>query len=141
MERACERLTSHDIKLSAQRIAIMEYLMHHLTHPSADAIHSALVERLPTLSKTTVYNTLRLFVEQGAVSMLTIDGREACFDAEIHPHAHFQCRRCGRIIDLPEDKQGLLSCTRLSEGMKVESVSLYVYGICPDCNASNTSHT
>lgn len=133
MERACERLSDHSIKPSAQRIAIMEYLMHHPTHPSVDTIHSALVGKLPTLSKTTVYNTLRLFVEQGAVSMLTIDGREANFDAEIHPHAHFRCNHCGRIFDLPEDEQALLACTRLAEGMQVESHSLYLHGTCPGC--------
>ena len=42
-----------------QRIAIMEYLMEHRTHPSADEIYTALSPSMPTLSKTTVYNTLK----------------------------------------------------------------------------------
>ena len=35
-------LQEHGIKLSVQRIAIMGYLMKHLTHPTADEIYTAL---------------------------------------------------------------------------------------------------
>lgn len=76
-----ERLLEHNIKPSMQRIAIMEYLMNHPIHPSADDIYTALSPSMPTLSKTTVYNTLRLFSEQGAALMLTIDEKNTNFDA------------------------------------------------------------
>ena len=36
------RLLEYNIKPSMQRIAIMEYLMEHRTHPSADEIYTAL---------------------------------------------------------------------------------------------------
>ena len=62
-----ERLLDHNIKPSMQRIAIMQYLMEHPIHPSADDIYTALSPSMPTLSKTTVYNTLKLFSEQGAL--------------------------------------------------------------------------
>ena len=38
----------------------MEYLMAHRTHPTVDEIYLALSPSIPTLSKTTVYNTLKL---------------------------------------------------------------------------------
>lgn len=50
-----ERLQSHSIKPSVQRIAIMQYLMDHHTHPTVDEIYTALAPSMPTLSKTTVY--------------------------------------------------------------------------------------
>ena len=37
-----ERLLEHNIKPSMQRIAIMEYLMNHPIHPSADDIYTVL---------------------------------------------------------------------------------------------------
>lgn len=61
------------IKPSLQRIAIVEYLMENRIHPTADDIYHALCIQVPTLSKTTVYNTMRLFAEQGAVLPLVID--------------------------------------------------------------------
>lgn len=49
------------VKPSLQRIAIVEYLMENRIHPTADDIYHALCIQVPTLSKTTVYNTMRLF--------------------------------------------------------------------------------
>ena len=61
-----KRLQNHNIKPSVQRIAIMNYLIEHRTHPTVDEIYTALSPSIPTLSKTTVYNTLKLLSEQGA---------------------------------------------------------------------------
>jgi len=74
---AYECLMDHGVKPSVQRIAIMDYLLKNRTHPTAEEIYSALVNLIPTLSKTTVYNTLKLFVEQGAALMLTIDEKNS----------------------------------------------------------------
>ena len=128
-------LTDHGVKPSAQRLAVMEYLMEHLTHPSADEIYCALHPAMPTLSKTTVYNTLHLFFEQGAINMLTIDDRQVCFDATKEPHAHFRCKVCGRLTDLN------LRCTAadmadLPPGFEFSETHLYYKGVCPECNNS-----
>ena len=93
---AYEYLLGYHIKPSVQRIAIMDYLLNHKTHPCIDEIYTALCKEIPTLSKTTVYNTLKLFVEHGAAKMLTIDEKNACFDGDVHPHAHFQCKVCNK---------------------------------------------
>ena len=92
-----ERLQSHSIKPSVQRMSIMRYLMEHLTHPTVDEIYTSLSPEMPTLSKTTVYNTLKLLSDHGAIQTLTIDERNTCYDADTTPHAHFLCKRCGRI--------------------------------------------
>ncbi len=31
---------------------------------------------------------------------MTIDERNTCYDADTTPHAHFLCKRCGKIYDL-----------------------------------------
>ena len=49
-----KRLQNHNIKPSVQRIAIMNYLIEHRTHPTVDEIYTALSPSIPTLSKTTV---------------------------------------------------------------------------------------
>ena len=94
-------LLSFNVKPSVQRLAIMDYLLTHRTHPSIEEIYLALCDDIPTLSKTTVYNTLKLFVEHGAAQMLTIDERSVCYDGDITLHAHFLCKHCNKIFDLP----------------------------------------
>lgn len=116
-----------------QRIAIMQYLMEHPIHPSADDIYTALSPSMPTLSKTTVYNTLKLFAEQGAVQMLTIDEKNANFDADTSIHSHFLCKHCGHIFDLPcretpEKMEGMEM-----DGHQFSEVHYYYKGVCRNC--------
>ena len=73
MNNAFETLSRYNIKPSPQRMAIMTYLLEHKTHPTIEEIYKSLSPDMPTLSKTTIYNTLKLFVENGAASMLTIN--------------------------------------------------------------------
>lgn len=130
-------LEEHSVKPSMQRIKIMEYLMEHRTHPNVDEIHSALSPQLPTLSKTTVYNTLKLFVNQRAAMMLTIDDKNICFDADTSLHAHFLCTECGKVYDLPfQGEPDILGTTTLN-GNLVKEIHQYYRGICKNCLKKN----
>lgn len=127
------RLLKYNIKPSMQRIAIMDYLVAHCTHPSADEVYTSLSPSMPTLSKTTVYNTLRLFAENGAAQMLTIDDRNVNFDADTSLHGHFLCKKCGSIYDLSvpmEDKrvEGISL-----DGHEITDIHYYYKGICKKC--------
>lgn len=129
-----EYLLSYNIKPSVQRIAIMDYLLKHRTHPCIDEIYLALCKDIPTLSKTTVYNTLKLFIEHGAARMLTIDERNACFDGDTSVHAHFQCKNCGKIYDIPIQSESKERETLQKDGFQIEETHRYYKGICPNCN-------
>ncbi len=67
-----EVLKEHSIAPSLQRIKILEFLEKNRTHPTADMIYQALVDEMPTLSKTTVYNTLKAFAEKGVIVELSL---------------------------------------------------------------------
>lgn len=130
---AFNRLLEFKIKPSVQRMAIMEFLMKNRTHPTVEDIYTALSPFIPTLSKTTVYNTLKLFAEQGAVQILTIDERNACFDIETTPHAHFFCKKCGVIYDFPREISQT-DMTHLGElGHQVAESHYYYKGTCKSC--------
>ena len=125
-------LMDHGIRPSTQRIAIMQFLLDNHTHPTAEEIHLKLLPKIPSLSKTTVYNTMKLFIRKGVAIMIDIDGRNARFDGDVSTHAHFQCRSCNRIFDLAIP--GLYSTISLEEEYSVESVCLNMRGLCPECN-------
>ena len=126
-------LLSFKVKPSVQRLAIMDYLLTHRTHPSIEEIYLALCDDIPTLSKTTVYNTLKLFVEHGAAQMLTIDERNVNYDGDISHHSHFLCRKCNKIYDMPASKDDEKIQSINNEGFRVDEVQLYYKGICPSC--------
>ena len=63
--KAKDILIENNIKLSIQRVEILNYLLLAKNHPSVDMIYLSLSNKIPTLSKTTIYNTLKLFVKKG----------------------------------------------------------------------------
>jgi Fur family ferric uptake transcriptional regulator/Fur family peroxide stress response transcriptional regulator len=113
----------------------MDYLLEHCTHPTADEIYLDLSVSIPTLSKTTIYNTLKLFSEQGVIQMLTIDEKNVCFDAGISPHAHFLCKKCGTIYDMPIEKQSVeeLNESANTGGHQIAEMHYYYKGVCEKC--------
>lgn len=133
MDTATQHLIKHGIRPSVQRVAIMDYLLTHRTHPTVDAIYRDLLEEVPTLSRTTVYNTLELLAQNSAALALTIDSRNVHYDGCTVPHAHFLCRHCGHIADLPLESS-LRRPSQLPAGCKVEDVQLNYIGICEDCS-------
>ncbi len=95
-----ETLRTHGIRPSVQRIGIYRYLTENKNHPTADMLYTALQPSMPTLSKTTVYNTLRLFEHHGLVQTVPIENDEVRYDADTEFHVHFKCTRCGGICDI-----------------------------------------
>jgi len=126
-------LVNSGIRPSVQRLAIMDYLLNHRTHPTVDEIFIALEKKITTLSRTTVYNTLRLFADHHAAQMLTIDERRVCYDGDMRPHVHFLCERCGMVIDLFDEPVPVLSQSREVNGNLVIDTQLYYRGICAEC--------
>jgi Fur family ferric uptake transcriptional regulator/Fur family peroxide stress response transcriptional regulator len=124
-------LLEFGIKPSLHRIAIMEYLMKHLTHPTVDTIFNDLYPSIPTLSKTTVYNTLKLLEEQGAIQAINIDDKNLRYDADISRHAHFKCKQCGSVHDFPL-KEGSFEIND-SEGFILTECQVYYKGYCKQC--------
>ena len=127
---AIERLTACGIKPSAQRISIMEYLLKHRTHPTVDMIYNDLVPTMPTLSRTTIYNTLKLLEEHNAIIELRIDKKTSHYDGDTLPHSHFQCKSCGKIIDV--QMQGLLNEQYETEFV-IEETEINYRGYCKSC--------
>ena len=130
MDNISMYLSSYGIRPSVQRIAIMRYLRKNRTHPTADEVYEALRKQIPTLSKTTVYNTLRLFTENGAVLYVGIDEKNARFDGYVESHAHFRCKKCSRIIDL---SMSFENCLPKNFNGSIEDTYFYFKGLCEDC--------
>jgi len=129
------RLLKFGVKPSVQRIAIMEYLTEHLTHPTADTIFNDLYPSIPTLSKTTVYNTLKLLEEQGAIQAINIDEKNVRYDADISPHAHFKCKKCGYVNDFPLKNVYIFENADFEDYM-VTDCQVYYKGYCKKCKGA-----
>lgn len=124
-------LDGKGVKPSYPRLRILEYLVDFRSHPTAEEIYETLVKEMPTLSRTTVYNTLNLFVEEGVVIPIYISSNETRFDATVEDHGHFKCRGCGKVSDFSVDL-GKCGINELN-GYNVTAKSVVYRGFCPEC--------
>lgn len=127
---SAEILMSKNIRPSLTRVMIFDYLREHRTHPTADEIYTALSPKAPTLSKTTVYNTVKLFQSEGIIKMITIEEQQARFDACTDLHGHFLCLDCGKVYDFDTSEPK----ANLPEGFEISTEEIYFTGRCKKCN-------
>ena len=126
-----ETLSEKGVSPSIQRIKILQFILDNKNHSSVESIYQELLKEIPTLSKTTVYNTLSLFVEKKIINSITIDNTEILYEQSQKPHAHFQCNICKNIIDIKLDSN-LYGISEI-ENHKVEKVNIHLRGICKEC--------
>ncbi|MBE0460686.1 MAG: transcriptional repressor [Candidatus Aminicenantes bacterium] len=131
MELLKKGLLKKGIRPTYIRLKVLDYLETNRNHPTAEAIYKSLVKEIPTISRTSVYNTLNFFHEKELINILFITGIEARFDSNISPHHHFLCGKCGRIIDLD------IECNYFKKGNirghRIIELHGYFKGICKDC--------
>ena len=124
------------LKLTPQRIAILNFLEGNTDHPSADDIYKAVSVLHPTMSFATVYNTLDRLRGKGHILELTIDPDKKRFDPCTDHHHHLICMSCRRVqdiamtfnLDLPEHVSG---------DFKITGNHIEFYGICNACRNQN----
>lgn len=126
-----DQLKSKGIRPSYQRLKVLEYMYQEGGHPTVDGIFRALSADIPCLSKVTIYNTLRIFVEAGLLRIVDIDDAEKRYDVTLDNHGHFQCKACGMIFDFQVNIDQVPV-----EGLRqfeITHKNVYFRGLCPDC--------
>jgi len=136
MSSALDILRQFGIRPSSQRLMVLEYLLNHRNHNSADEVYAGLMEQTPLLSRTTVFNTLRLFREMGVVQTVSIGNNPLCFDADLTPHAHLYCNECHCITDIPIQSADWNALKLYGGPGKVE-MQVTFYGLCDKCKRHN----
>lgn len=122
------------MKRSLYREKILEMLQDG-QHRTAKEIFEILHRELPALSLVTVYRNLDALEKAGLVRRIML-GEEALWERRnLPPHLHFQCRVCGKVVDLPVNLTPLAEFAR--EVGTVETVHGVVEGVCFSCAGRN----
>ena len=104
-------------------------------HKTADEILALARERMPEISRATVYNNLRSMEEEGLIRRITGDGGADVYDSSFVLHGHLVCIGCNRIYDIgtPELYNDLCRIT----GMEIDSYELKIRYLCDECRAKH----
>lgn len=133
-KQSAEILSENGIRPSVQRLAVYQYLCDNPIHPTADVMYNALAPSILTLSKTTIYNTLKLLEEHHLVQTVTIENEELRYDANMSEHIHFKCTSCGAVYDIFSSSENVTQKV-LPEGFVLHKAQLNIWGLCKKCNS------
>lgn len=105
------------------------------SHPTADQIYEKVRKQIPNISLGTVYRNLQKLAAQQRLQVLELS-RSQHFDPLVGRHDHFICESCGRVYDIfLEPKDDILPPSLPTEGFKVTSHQVSLYGTCEECSA------
>ncbi|MFI1107772.1 MULTISPECIES: Fur family transcriptional regulator [Streptomyces] len=135
MSDLLERLRAQGWRLTAQRRVVAEVLDGDHVHLTAEEVHARAAERLPEISRATVYNTLGELVGLGEVLEVATDGRAKRYDPNAHhPHHHLVCSGCGTVRDVHPTGDPLAELPpRERYGFRVAEAEVIYRGLCPSC--------
>ena len=123
------------VRRSKKRDAMLDLMRGTKCHPTADWVYQGMKDIYPDISLGTVYRNLNQLCEEKLVMRVgVVDGHER-FDADISPHAHFFCSKCGEVLDLPDNAptQNYVKSLSKQYGFVVESHEFKLRGLCKDC--------
>jgi len=109
-----------------QRLEVAVILLHKPQHMSADEIIQRLRVQGSTVSKATVYNSLKLFEERGLLKERPVDPERRFYDSNTAPHHHFYNADTGELSDIPPDTVEVRGLPELPQGTRLEGAELIV---------------
>ena len=128
------------VRLTPQRSEIYCAVARSLDHPDAEAVYKSIHDRMPSVSLDTVYRSLCLFIDLGLIGSMAPPQARARYDANVGPHVHFVCRRCGLARDLPGPGQLPMAASEAARGLgTVETTYVEFRGLCHRCAAARAN--
>lgn len=101
-------LAQNKLRLTPQRIAIMDVILSIKEHPTAELVHDYLSLSHPHISIGTIYNTLDLFADKGIITRIPSLADQMKYDAVAEKHHHLYCPENGRIEDFYDEELYLI---------------------------------
>lgn len=133
-EQIMEMLRNKGYKATSQRISVARTVLASREHPTAESIYNEVKRFHPTISLSTVYNTLRMLKDLKMVQELGFNDISIRFDPNTKPHINLVCNRCGEIFDADEPLlEEALTRVERRMGFNVAGQRLDIYGFCKRC--------
>ncbi|HRW62969.1 MAG TPA: transcriptional repressor [Bacteroidales bacterium] len=127
-----EILAANGLKVTPQRIAVLDALMKIHKHPSADLIIEFIKKNHPNIAIGTVYKTLETFVEKGMAKKVKTEQDIMRYDTVMEKHHHLYCSESNRIEDYYDEELNQLLETYFKkkqiDNFNIEDIKLQIVG-------------
>jgi Fur family iron response transcriptional regulator len=119
-------LEQRGIRPTSQRVRVAELLLVHPVHLTAEQMLATLKQTSSRVSKATVYNTLKLFVDHGLARQIHTDPDRCVYDSTMAPHHHFQDLDTGEMIDIDPQDLAFAKLPPLPPGTEIDSLDVVI---------------
>jgi Fur family peroxide stress response transcriptional regulator len=127
------------MKVTHQRMEIFRELAASAEHPDAETVYRKVSQRVPSISRDTVYRTLSTLETEGLVRKVEPLSDGARYDANLDRHHHFICTECGMVRDFYSEALDDLPIPKSVEALgQIACAQVQVRGICSACGNRNT---
>jgi Fur family ferric uptake transcriptional regulator len=129
------RLRAAGLRVTPQRLAVLDALATLGGHPTADEVAAALRESGRPMPRATLYHGLSSMADAGVVLVADTGPGVARFEVGSTWHHHLVCRACGRIVDVPclGDSRPCIDADLA--GAVIDEAQVVFRGLCPSCAA------
>ena len=133
MENYTTLLKQYDLKVTPQRIAIVEELYKN-GHMNIDELYRNLLSKFPSISLATIYKNINSMVEKLFLSEVKIPETKSVYELTKTEHAHMVCSSCGSICDIMLDVSSIVKEASTLTDFRINSTSVVLNGICGKCS-------
>ena len=132
-----DTFTERGLKITPQRIAILEAIYKLDNHPTAEDIIIQIRKNNPNIATGTVYKVLDTLVENHIITKVKTDKDIMRYDGVIEKHHHLYCSECDLIEDYEDEELDELLRNHFKnkniEGFKMEGIVLQIRGTFDKC--------
>jgi Fur family peroxide stress response transcriptional regulator len=125
-------LTGKGLRVTPQRVAILEAIIELKNHPTADYVIEFIKEHHPNIATGTVYKILEALVENGLIKKVKTDKDVMRYDAILEPHHHLYSAESNRIEDYFDEELNTLVSDYFKKkkipGFEIKDIKLQIIG-------------
>lgn len=127
------------VRLTPQRVAILEAIVQKDGHITADEIFDHIHPLFPYVDISTVYRTLEFLTEHGVLNVIDLGTGRAEYElVSREPHHHLVCRVCKQVISIDYDLlRPIGEAIQARYGFTADIRHFAIFGVCQMCREAD----
>jgi Fur family transcriptional regulator, peroxide stress response regulator len=126
------KLSACGLKITPQRVAVLQALEQLQNHPRADQLIEMVKENHPNIAVGTIYSTLDTFLKKGLIKKVNTDSDITRYEMHTEPHHHVFYMETEQIEDFRDEKLDKIIEKYFKEnpipGIDIKSIQIQISG-------------